>query len=136
MSDRSFRDTCGIVNCGTPTRLNGQLCDVHAKPPGLYWARLRGREDWTVIEVHDDGRSDSIGWDAGAFPAEIGEPAVRIAPAVLRGLAHCASIAECEGQMPEDNGVTVEWLKRVAGWKDEIQLQAEYDARQDCAEEL
>ncbi len=67
--------TCTIELCPNLVASDGAMCVKCRPSPGLYWARLR--DGWTVIEVHPNGSSDSIGWDGGAYPREIGAPVVR-----------------------------------------------------------
>lgn len=67
--------TCPLDGCANETDRNGALCMAHRVKPGLYWAKLGGEDNLTVIMVHEDGTSDCIGWDAGAFPGSIGPAA-------------------------------------------------------------
>lgn len=69
--------SCPIKDCTGQVENNGALCTTHIVPPGLYWARLDASQEWDVIEVGGDGRSQCIGWDAGAFPTEIGPRVIK-----------------------------------------------------------
>lgn len=53
------------------------------RKPGFYWARFPTYtdKDWTVVQIHEDGTADVVGWDGGVDPMDA-EWGPRIEPPV------------------------------------------------------